>query len=592
MNRPKVRLTLFHKGLILPLVPLAFVVWLVFILGNDLYKVEQESKRVQHLELISTLSNNVISDLHRIMEITVLRSNAADQEITRSLNRLSQTLNDLEAYVSNDPERLKAIATAREGISDSRALLNTYIQNYVENNGRIPDIVGHTLSVKKLEDMQKMASIVPVLRDETRTFVDESKEVETQQLLLATIAVSFLTSLLLVAWASNVLNRRLAILTENAMRLAADVPLHPPLSGSDEIAELDAMFHAMAESVASTAKKENAIIHNAADIICSLDTNGRFTALNPAVKKVLGREVEDLIGTYYVDLIPTKEAVRTMDTIDSAMKGEQPGPFETSLKRKDNTVIDVNWSVHWSADERSVFCVIHDITEAVAARKAKQEMIAMLTHDLRTPLTTIQHVLEMLSLGSTGKLNERGTKLCAAAELSATRMLALIKDLLDIEKMKAGMMKLQKQEIDVALLFEQAHHSTAGFADEQGIRVSMQDTDLFVVVDQDRIVQVLVNLISNAIKFSQVGGLVSVYAETEGSMVRISVKDEGRGIPADKLATVFERFQQVQKGDSLQKGGSGLGLAICKAMVELHGGTIGVTSEPGTGSIFSFTVPV
>jgi PAS domain S-box-containing protein len=594
MNALPKRLTLFHKGVFLALVSLAFVVIPVYTLSTHLAKAATESNRVQRLEQMSALGNEIIQELHTIMVVTVTKTGSAESEITKALNKLSQTLDALEPIVHNEPEKLKVIADAREGIAQSRGLLDEYVQVYMSNKGKLPEQFVRVLVQRKYAAMEKMLGIVPALRDD-QTPVDFERELENeaslQQFLIAMIALSVAISLGSVIVVSKVLNNRLAILTDNAFRLASNVPLNPPISGSDEIAELDTMFHAMADAVATTAKKENAIINNAADIICSIDANGRFTAVNPAVQKVLGRAPDDLIGTYYVDLIPTRDAVKTMDAIESAMKGNNPAPIETSLKRKDNTTIDVSWSVHWAAEERSAFCVIHDITEAVAARKAKQEMIAMLTHDLRTPLTTIQHVLEMLSLGSIGKLNERGAKLCVAADLSATRMLTLIKDLLDIEKMKAGMMNLQKQEIDVAMLFQQSHHSIAGFAEEMGVRVSVQDTDLFATVDQDRIVQVLVNLISNAIKFSHKGGLVSVTAEAEGSMVRISVKDEGRGIPADKLDTVFERFQQVQKGDSLQKGGSGLGLAICKAIVELHGGSISVTSQAGEGSTFSFTVP-
>jgi PAS domain S-box-containing protein len=396
-------------------------------------------------------------------------------------------------------------------------------------------------------------------------------------------------------FAGQSLTSRLAIVTENAFRLARALPLNRPISGDDEIAQLDHMFHAMAESVAESTSKERAVIANAVDVICSIGAQGRFTAVNPASLAMLGYPCEELIGTDYIELIPSQDAAAASDCLEKAMQGAVAPPFETRVKRKNGTVIDVRWTVHWSARDKSLFCGLHDISERKAAERMKQEVLAMITHDLRTPLTTIRHVIEMADAGKIGSLNEEGERLCADADQSAVRILSLIDDLLGMERMRAGMMELNLATTTIASIFEQALHSVSGLAKERQVEIEMSPSDIRVHADRDRVIQVLVNLISNAIKFSPEQTTVAVSATSIGGMIEIRVVDQGRGIAAEKLDSVFERFQQVEKNDQAHftsgSSSSGLGLAICKAIVLLHGGTIRVESKESEGSTFAFTLP-
>jgi signal transduction histidine kinase len=169
----------------------------------------------------------------------------------------------------------------------------------------------------------------------------------------------------------------------------------------------------------------------------------------------------------------------------------------------------------------------------------------------------------------------------------------LINDLLDIEKMESGMLELHVQPTDMSLIIKRSIEAVAGFAQTQGISVFMPDKQKQPVeADADRLVQVIVNLLSNAIKFSTKGESVVVAAETKGSKMRVTILDRGRGVPASMRESIFERFKQVELNDERKKGGSGLGLAICKAIVERHGGTIGVEPGPeGKGSLFWFILP-
>lgn len=234
--------------------------------------------------------------------------------------------------------------------------------------------------------------------------------------------------------------------------------------------------------------------------------------------------------------------------------------------------------------------VFHDVVDALdEASKRKQELVSMVTHDLRTPLTSIRSTMTLLSEGALGELPPKVVKKISAAESSADRLISLINDLLDIEKLEAGKMQIELTVCPLEDIFESSLNSLSAFADEAAVRLECAPCDFQVKADPDRIVQVLVNLVSNAVKFSPKESVVELNARrVEDSWIEINVVDQGKGIPDEYQAKVFERFQQVSRTDATEKKGTGLGLPICKAIVEAHGGVIGVRSKLGEGSTFFF----
>lgn len=234
--------------------------------------------------------------------------------------------------------------------------------------------------------------------------------------------------------------------------------------------------------------------------------------------------------------------------------------------------------------------VFHDVVDALdEASKRKQELMSMVTHDLRTPLTSIRSTMTLLNEGVLGELPPRAAKKVGAAENSANRLIALINDLLDIEKLEAGKMQIVLSNAALASIFESSLNSVSAFADDAGVRIECSENEYVVEADPDRIIQVLVNLLSNAVKFSPKDAVVELKADkVDDQFIEIKVIDHGRGIPEAFQSKVFERFQQVNPGDATEKKGTGLGLPICKAIVEAHGGAIGVKSKVGEGSTFFF----
>lgn len=232
-----------------------------------------------------------------------------------------------------------------------------------------------------------------------------------------------------------------------------------------------------------------------------------------------------------------------------------------------------------------------DVTERRAVERMKDEFISTVSHELRTPLTSIRGALGLLSSGRLGALPEKGQRLLEIASSNTDRLVRLINDILDIERIESGKVTLAKVNCDGADLVRHAADIIRSLADRERISIAVNARSSPLVADADRIIQTLTNLLGNAVKFSPPGSTVTVTAEPRGHDVVFTVADRGRGIPAGKLSTIFERFQQVDASDAREKGGSGLGLAISRSIVRQHGGEISVESEPEKGSTFTIVIP-
>jgi signal transduction histidine kinase len=237
-----------------------------------------------------------------------------------------------------------------------------------------------------------------------------------------------------------------------------------------------------------------------------------------------------------------------------------------------------------------------DVSERQEIQRMRQAFVSMVSHELRTPLTAVSGFLALLEMGAFGELPPTVTEQAGRAEANVGRLMKLITDLLDLEKMDSGTLNVSKDSCDLEDILRSTDEAARTFAESKGIQLEIQpkasDDGVDIYVDADRIVQVLVNLISNAVKFSPPEGVVSVSHKLDGDMLEMRVTDQGRGVPAKYREIIFERFQQVEAADAKQKGGTGLGLAICKSIVEQHNGVIAVDSEEGQGSTFWFRIQI
>jgi signal transduction histidine kinase len=239
-----------------------------------------------------------------------------------------------------------------------------------------------------------------------------------------------------------------------------------------------------------------------------------------------------------------------------------------------------------------VLLVFRDLTRERKVERMKSEFVSVVSHELRTPLTSIHGSLGLLAAGLVGADSSKGKRMLEIAVNNTDRLIRLLNDILDVEKLDSGKIGMRHRPCSAGELMRVAADVMHPMAQKHGVTLELQDCNWKILADPDRVEQCLTNLLSNAIKFSDSGSRVKVRASRIGNELRFEVSDQGRGIPAGKQDEIFERFHQVDASDSRRKGGTGLGLAISRSIVQQHGGRIWVESELGKGSTFFFTMPL
>ena len=328
-------------------------------------------------------------------------------------------------------------------------------------------------------------------------------------------------------------------------------------------------------------------------LIAYIDAEERYRFNNLAYEEWLGVPYQSLEGQLLSEALGPDIYHIIQPYLHQALKGENV-TFEVEFPNSDRAYHWVSVSYQPDIQDGKVqgcFALIQDISDHKAADQLKNEFVSVVSHELRTPLTSIHGSLKLLTTGQLGHLEPQGQELLEIALNNTERLTRLINDVLDLERIESGRIKMIKVQCQVSDLLEQAAHAMMSMAQTQGVKVEVRPVDAYIYADPDHIEQTLTNLLSNAIKFSPRGQTVVLKAVDQPHQVLFKVIDHGRGIPENKLETIFERFQQVDASDTRKHGGTGLGLAICREIVQHHHGRIWVKSVHGQGSTFCFTLP-
>lgn len=338
--------------------------------------------------------------------------------------------------------------------------------------------------------------------------------------------------------------------------------------------------------------------------------DGQFLEVNQVLCAMVGYSETELLQKTCWGITHPEDFQLIEENLQKLLSGEQRS-FQIK-KRSIHKQGKVIWTIQSTSlirDQNGVplYCVsqIQDISDRQVAERVKDEFISIVSHELRTPLTSICGALGIMQSGKFDNQSEKFQHFLQMAVNNSIRLVRLLNDILDLERLESGSVELLIEESETSELMKQAVEAVQTLASQASIIIKVKPISINLLVSPGAIVQVMINLLSNAIKFSPPGSTIWLKAELinqdqiesdtdyffSSSYVRFSVQDEGRGIPPEKLETIFERFQQVDASDSRQKGGTGLGLAICKTIVQKHKGEIWVESELGKGSIFYFTIP-
>ena len=570
-----------------------------------LNKAEHDIGRVRHAKAIREITGDLGAQLVQagmvLFSYGMSRSPSAERKFETLLSQIPKEVDTLRSLAADNARQAKEVESLQTTVSEAVALLRS-VKAYIEEStvdGWSVDL--HKINIwrsrlnKLLDEASKKAA--RILDAEGENIASEDTEERTRSLLKTSIAcgaaLNIVLAILLGFYFYKGTRQRLSCLMENAVNLARGEMLHPRLKGQDELGHLDNVFHDMADALTEAMRKERAVVNNAVEVICSIDWAGRFTAVNPAANSIWGFSPEDLLGSKCVELVAADDVSRTNETLESARANRATVRFENRIKRKDGKLVDMQWSVQSSQQERSTFCVVHDISERKELERMKQEFAAMVSHDLKTPLTAMELLLQTLQAGVYGDLSESGLKRVAMVEGGVERLINLVNRLLEVEKLEARELKLNVSLSPLSRIFSRSVGTVAALANERGVEVEVgPGSDWQVSVDEDQIVQVMINLLSNALRFAPPGSSIQIDAkDVDGQWIEVSVKDHGPGIPEAFQEVIFERFKKVSAAGGERMHGTGLGLYICKTIIEQHKGMIGVVSKEGEGSRFWFRIP-
>jgi signal transduction histidine kinase len=478
-------LKISHKGLILVAVPLVFEIAFVVCLIQMLKTAEKEAAELAQSRAIVACSSELDKSIgYAGYALSSWKVTQSDRLVKRydALVARSLKLCDRLTELSKNNDRLRQHAARIKDVTDRIISLTS--------NFRRPNDSAMLMLMNKGTYLAQLERAYEALYDETQALTDEEEKIQVGSsnseirskviiyaLIDLAVVLNVALTIALAIYFSRSITKRLGILTENTQLLAQGNSLNAPVTGQDEIASLDRVFHSMAKDLRDTEQR-------------------------------------------------------------------------------------------------------------------KQDFVSMITHDLRTPLTSMRTVSTTLAEGADVRQDEEDRQRISVLERSLDRMINLVNDLLDMDKIEAGLLKLDFSILNFKQILESSLESVRHLAQRREIKIDADIRDAEVEVDRQRMEQVIINLLANAIKYSPHGSTVSIVAKTDSGWLTLRVADSGRGIPEQHLTQIFNRFKQVEHSDSSIQGGSGLGLSISKALVELHRGTIGVESMVGKGSTFWFRIPV
>lgn len=378
----------------------------------------------------------------------------------------------------------------------------------------------------------------------------------------------------------------------NGKLLSQRKSLLPPLQNAAEFSTLDSLLHAASEALESALLKNKELVDNAADIIISANETGEILSINSVSSKILGFAPADLIGQSIHSLAVPEQSFLADEHMRNTRDSEKSETFDLQLATAYGQTIETRWSCLWSQPHKKMFCVVHDVSEQKKVEQLKEDFANMISHDLRSPLMAMHNSLSLILGGVKGSVSDEVRSDLSRGVANLDRLMQLVNDLLDFQKLKAGRMELQREEFDFREVARETTDLLSGFADKKGLKLLSPQDEFIIEGDRRMLLQVLTNLVSNAIKFSPEGESITIAAQYVENGFEFSVADCGTGIAQENKDRVFETFEQVSRNDAKQ--GTGLGLAICKLIIEAHQGKIWVESgskNDGSGCIFRAFIP-
>jgi PAS domain S-box-containing protein len=608
-------LKLKQQGVVLVLVPLLSELVFVAVLVNAQQRVEDAVRREAASKALVAAVERTHMGIYDVAEafvnFAVKKNKATEDAYLERIKTFPEEISSIQPLIpANDAVQQKNYEDFAAEANDAVKFMDS-IRGRIDNDetiaGKVEVLRYHKAiqaRVRKLVDSTDQITEEERKREQEFPLQQADKRNQVRNIVAAGVALQILITILLALFFTRRIASRVATIINNAYKLARGEELSPPISGKDEIEQLDRVFHSVAATLREASRRERAIVDNVQAAICTVDSKLSFTKISSAAVALWGYDESELLGLRLSTILYEEDRAELLQIMEQAKQSQSVVNHEARITRKDQTQVWMMWSIFWSAKEDSYFCVAQDVNERKILEQLKADFVNMVSHDLRTPLTAFRAFLQTLEVGGYGDVSDKGKAAAGRLQNSVERLVVLINDLLDMEKMEAGRMELSLQPVKLSAVVQGALDMVASYAEQQHIILKVSERqDIDVEADGDRLIQVVQNLVANAIKFSGPNKTVEVSygfspersgtdvaASVAESQAEIAIIDQGSGISAEDQKYVFDRFHQLK--NSQGKVGSGLGLAICKTIIDAHNGIIGVSSQVGEGSTFWFRLPI
>lgn len=584
----------FQKCLMLVWTPILFELIFIAVLASMFYH--------NNAELISGQKWFFLDKSTKALVDELIEMNGAVAPSASKRERIADLIQTLRLRTENRPQQIAALDEIEKALKSVYAFYPQFQDAAEKKNtdeqGRlqqifVSDLTRAAIYAQYAKPEIGQQKLVQGRQEALKHEIEVSKNMEIG--LALSILFNLALALLLNSYFNKSTSKRLDVITSNIGRLAERKPLLPELKGEDEFARLDNTFHQMSDLLLETIKKERSAIDNAGDVICSLEADLKIALVNPSCTSTWARPEDALIGHGLSEFVQSADRKTTTEKIELARKEGGISSFENRIEIPDGQILDMLWSVQWSEPEQQYFCVVQDITEKKQIERLKQEFIAMVSHDLRTPLTASTMFLELLEVGVYGELSEQGSQSLVSCTKEVQELIALIKDLLDIERLESGKIDFEFSAVSVEDIVDDAVDTLKPHIKSKNLKVEKNYGEDGLVGDQDRLTQAFISQLANAVNLAVNGSEIKIDATNIDDLIhfKISFTPEDPSVEFDD--GVFEKYKKNRLKNPSGTGGTRLGLPLSMAIVHRHGGAVQAETKLEQGKpifILSMIVPV
>jgi signal transduction histidine kinase len=608
------KLTLTHKLCLAVLVPLSVNVYLYSETQRQVKSLEKQVEELESRRSEASTANSIITNevfaLQALMQYKMFRDKKDKIEFDSYMQKMHDDIAALEVLLTtklNDPASASKIHFLYAELlhslkeSDFRPDVDNQFGSFFEDLERNQRVKRAMISlIETLRAIDKKAKIAV----ETGVVAETAQRAKFRNFFDLTLLLNSLFSAIFALYVTQFIVRRVTAIRENYRRLADHQPLLPSMKSDDELGELDNSFRAMAENleagrqaqlemmqqIASSRDKLQTVIDALPSALFITDSEGRVESVNKFAKDCFNIDLNYFHEQPLTKLFQLNPEMRpNFMTMLARETANAPMDLFAVSAEKELVPVKVSTVSFDSNDKQKYLTVVTDETESFRLKQAKSDFFSMVSHDMRTPLSTISGVLQMAVKGAHGELNKETSDRLNVALHNSSVLLELVNRLLQIEQIATSDIELNPEVIDISDIATEVVSLIAPQLEGKNLKLFNEIQSQSVFADRSYIQEVVMNLVSNAIKYSPEGGEIRLSNKTEDKQTFFEVADQGPGVPASKKGAIFERYKQAdKKRDS--KIGFGLGLAICKAIVSQHGGSIGVRDADGKGSIFWFSL--